>query len=152
MRHSVARLGVLVGAVVLAGCASAGGRGSDDEGQSLIRRWEQAAATRNADTLAAIYASDAVGMYAEAPARMGRDSIRVTWANFFNDLYLDIAPRRVDVSATGDMAYATGRYQIRSGSPTGDLLETGKYLQIWKKMNGQWMVVAEMNNSDAPTP
>jgi hypothetical protein len=34
----------------------------------------------------------------------------------------------------------------------GDLLDVGKYLAIWKKIDGEWMVAALSFTSDAAEP
>ena len=56
--------------------------------------------------------------------------------------------KRVDVSASGDLAYTYGVYEFHSkdkeGRPT---LENGKYTTIWRKPSGgQWKVVLDMGN------
>ena len=142
---------LLVG--LLAACATTP-RSVDgtSEGQALVRQWESAASSRNAAALAALYAEDASGLYAGAPARQGRDSIRVSWERFFETRFIEIMPRRVEVASSNDFAYTTGRYQVRDGAATGPLLEEGKYVQIWRRVNGDWRVIVDINNADAPSP
>jgi hypothetical protein len=36
--------------------------------------------------------------------------------------------------------------------PDGDLLDVGKYLAVWKKIDGEWYIVALSYSSDAPAP
>ena len=37
-------------------------------------------------------------------------------------------------------------------SPEGDLLDMGKYLLVWKKVNDNWYIAALAFTSDAPAP
>ena len=151
-RRSWCVAAIIVSSSVVA-CAT-GGRagGGAGDGQALVRQWEAAARSRDASALAALYAEDAVGLYADAPAVQGRDSIRVTWERFFRDNFIEVMPRRIDVAASNDLAYTTGRYQVRQATATGPLLEEGKYVQVWKKVNGEWRVVVDINNSDGARP
>jgi len=59
---------------------------------------------------------------------------------------------RIEVSAGGDMAFESGINRIVLKSPKGDLLDVGKYLLVWKKINGKWYVAAVCATSDAPAP
>ena len=60
----------------------------------------------------------------------------------------------VEMSAGGDLAYEYGVNRMVLAGEDGDLLDVGKYLAIWKKIDGEWMVAALSFTSDAaePTP
>lgn len=58
----------------------------------------------------------------------------------------------IEVSKSGDMAYETGINRILLKTPKGDMLDMGKYLLVWKKVNGNWLVAAICATSDAPAP
>jgi uncharacterized protein (TIGR02246 family) len=104
---------------------------------------------KGADGYMAFYAEDAVELPDGAPALVGKEAIRKTM-EFLNDKNnrLMWTAKRVDVSASGDLAYTYGVYEFHSkdkeGRPT---VEKGKYTTIWKKQNaGQWKVVLDMGN------
>ena len=53
--------------------------------KALDAEWSKAAATRNADKVAAFYADDAVAYPPNAPASTGKAAARKTWAEMFAD-------------------------------------------------------------------
>jgi len=61
--------------------------------------------------------------------------------------------RSGDVSAAGDLGYTAGAYELTVNDATGKpTTEKGKYVTVWKKVNGQWMVVRDIFNADAAPP
>ncbi len=58
----------------------------------------------------------------------------------------------LEVSAAGDLAYEYGVNRSVLAGPEGDLLDMGKYLLVWKNINGEWFVAALSFTSDAPAP
>ena len=61
-------------------------------------------------------------------------------------------PSRVEMARSADLAYETGVNRIVVRTPNGDMLDMGKYLIVWKKINGQWYVAALSFTSDAAAP
>ncbi|HEY2118939.1 MAG TPA: DUF4440 domain-containing protein [Candidatus Acidoferrum sp.] len=133
------------------GLATNGVAASAEEGK--IRALEvammNAGQEKGADEYMAFYADNAVELPDGAPALVGKETIRKTM-EFLNDKNnrLMWTAQRVDVSASGDLAYTYGVYEFHSkdkeGRPT---VENGKYTTIWKKQSdGQWKVVLDMGN------
>jgi ketosteroid isomerase-like protein len=52
----------------------------------------------------------------------------------------------VIVSASGDLAYETGSYNFRNEAER----DTGKYITVWRKLDGKWKVLADMGVSTMP--
>ena len=50
-----------------------------------------------------------------------------------------------DISASGDLGYAYGTFEFRSG--TADA-ERGSYVRVWKKQKGKWKVVMDVMSPD----
>ena len=50
-----------------------------------------------------------------------------------------------DISASGDLGYAYGIFEVRSG--TADA-ERGSYVRVWKKQKGKWKVVLDVMSPD----
>ena len=62
-------------------------------------------------------------------------------------------PEKADVSASGDLGYASGTYAMTINNAAGNpTTEKGAYLTAWKKANGAWMVVSDSAIPDAPPP
>ncbi len=56
-------------------------------------------------------------------------------------------PQEAEVSASGDMGFSWGYYKSFSKEKPNEVKE-GKYVNIWKKLNGKWKVVVDIGNSN----
>ena len=56
------------------------------------------------------------------------------------------------MSASGDLAYVYGVNRTVLAGPEGDLLDMGKYLAVWKKIDGEWYIAAGCATFGAPQP
>jgi ketosteroid isomerase-like protein len=59
-------------------------------------------------------------------------------------------PAAGDVSASDDLGYTYGTYQISGDKAAGKIIESGNYLRIWKKQNGVWKVLFDLTNPVPP--
>jgi ketosteroid isomerase-like protein len=57
---------------------------------------------------------------------------------------------KVEVSASGDLAYVSGTNVIKSNTPDGTVEFEGRGVDIWKKINGDWKCVVSIWNSNKP--
>lgn len=55
-------------------------------------------------------------------------------------------------AASGDMAYEYGINRFVFPTPNGPLEMFGKYLLVWRKVEGEWMVAAISVSNNAPPP
>ena len=53
-----------------------------------------------------------------------------------------------DVGTSGDLAWESGTYAVKAKS--GASVEIGKYLTVYKKSGGKWLIIRDTWNSDAP--
>ena len=58
----------------------------------------------------------------------------------------------VVVSKSGDLATGTGMYHLTYNSPQGPVVDSGSYVEVFHKVNGQWKIVNEIVTSSAPMP
>jgi ketosteroid isomerase-like protein len=64
--------------------------------------------------------------------------------------YTTWKPLKADVSASGDLGYAYGTYELRSKPGDAQPAERGNYARVWKRQTGgPWRVVFNVSN---PTP
>jgi ketosteroid isomerase-like protein len=101
------------------------------------------------------YAEDAIIQPDGAPQIRGRDAIAASYRHFFEDSRLKefyAKGSHITVSQSGDLAYELGVNRTVLADPEGDLVDVGKYLLVWKKIDGEWMVVVLTFSSDAPAP
>jgi uncharacterized protein (TIGR02246 family) len=176
MRSVCARgsLTIAVGAVVLsvAGCAAAtrdgagavhrtaedraaaerlsAGAAADAALQAQHNAFFAAIAARDAEAAAAFFADDAVLHVAGRPPVRGRAAIAGFYAGMFPFLSeATAAPETLAAAAAGDMAYGAGATTNRFSGPQGDVSYHGKYLLVWRRLDGAWRIVAYSISSDA---
>jgi hypothetical protein len=63
---------------------------------------------------------------------------------------IHVHPQRVEVARSGDLAYSYSNFEMEYEQPgKGGRLEQvgfrGSSLNVWKKVNGKWLVVASFN-------
>jgi len=103
----------------------------------------------------AFWAEDAVVQPAGSPAVTGRVAIGKLYHEFFTTMGLKElvgTPSRVEMARSGDLAYETGVNRMVFHTANGDMLDMGKYLIVWKKIDGQWYVSTLSFTSDAAAP
>ena len=97
------------------------------------------------------FAETAVVMPPNMPSLRGRDEIRqfvepgIARAKA-NGVTLALAAGS-DVGVSGDLAFHSGAFTASSG---GAVIDSGKYLETWRKSGGQWRMIRRMWNSDRP--
>jgi ketosteroid isomerase-like protein len=114
-----------------------------------------AEAAQDAEAALAFWAPNAVAQPAGAPQVQGHDAIRALYGEFFDTGQLkefDGSAAHLEVSQGGDLAYEYGVNRMVFAGPEGDLLDVGKYLAVWKKIEGEWFVAALSFTSDGPAP
>ena len=159
MRSPIQMLFVLS---VLAATAGCGQRGSTDQpsataasDEATIRAgtvlWTNAYNAGEVDKIVALYTEDAVVMPSNAPALIGRTAIK-------DFLAKDIAAAKAggltdkdgvgDVGISGELAWHAGTSSVVDAA--GKTVETGKYIEVWHRVNGKWLMVRDIWNDDAP--
>ena len=106
------------------------------------------------DCVLAFFAEEAFYLAADQPMIQGKAAIRSIVTKLFSGpgVSLSHQPTTARVSESGDLGYTIGTYQLTKNDDQGNPVTTvGKYLTVWQKQaDGQWKVVADCFNSDAP--
>ena len=123
--------------------------------QSLEDQWSVAFQTSDLEKIMSSYASDAVIMDANKPIIIGLEGIRNHTNSMFTDttLLLNTYSLKVDVievSTSGDFAYARGHQHITIKTKEGLIKDEGKWVDVLKKIDGQWKSIVTIGNSDLP--
>jgi ketosteroid isomerase-like protein len=128
------------------------------ETEAVRARSEQVVAAEAAfDVEAALtfWADDAVVQPAGAPQIQGKAALGDLYRQIFGSGMVKEfsgTTSHLEVSAAGDLAYEYGVNRMVLAGPEGDLLDMGKYLSIWKQIDGEWFIAALSFTSDAPAP
>ena len=118
---------------------------------SLNKVFLAAVAARDTDAVVGMYADDAQVLPAGMPRADGRDAIRALWVGMLSTpgLELNITGSTPIVTEAGDMVIDVGGYVMKSTGAKGKVMEdVGKYVTIFKKVNGAWKIVVNTFNSD----
>ena len=108
---------------------------------------------KNVDAAVAFYLDDAIIQAPNAPMARGAAAIREFYTQMVTMPYTDLSSEPVDiqVAASGDMAFEHGINRITLPSPDGSsVTELGKYMLVWKKVDGEWSIAALSFSMDIP--
>lgn len=111
-------------------------------------KWNAAYASRDAEALAGAYADDAALANPGSALVTGKATIRKETAAFASDPNLKVAfaADRIQVAASGELAYARGHYSLTMTDPQTKqpANSTGSYLTVWKKQDdGSWKAIED---------
>ena len=109
----------------------------------MARDRDWAASTKDVDKFMSFFAPDATVYPPGAPLERGTDAIRKSYSAMAATpgFSLTWTPASADVASSGDLAYTSGAYDMAG--------EKGKYITVWRKVGGSWMVTADIFNADA---
>lgn len=146
-----AALAVMAG--LLAACATTApapvGR---DAIAPVAEAWLEAAGRKDADGIAALYATDALLLGPNRPAVSGRDGIRAWFVALPN--FTRMATTLAEVEGRGDLAVARYTFAMTLELPgVPPIEERGKILQVLRQQpDGRWLIWRESFSSDSPRP
>ena len=107
------------------------------------------------DGTLAFFATDAIVQPTGAPQLQGHEAIAGLYRQLFEGGVLDEfsgTTSQITVSQSGDLAYEYGINRVVLRGPEGDLLNIGKYLLVWKKIDAEWFIAAISVTWDTPAP
>ena len=150
MRTKIVWVGTAI--LVLSACQQAPAAADAAGIETILRdnevRWNRAYAQHDARALAAFYADDAALANPGTALATGAQAIRRETAAFAADpaLQVQFANDRIQVAASGDLAYTRGHYTMTmtdaaTGQPSAS---GGSYLTVWRKQaDGGWKAVED---------
>lgn len=120
--------------------------------RGIVDNWVKLAKEKDAAAIAELYTEDGAVMPPNAPIGKGRAAIQQTWASMIGTPGFDLAivPEEILVSSSGDMAFDRGTYRVTVAPDGAAQTDTGKYVVVWRKIDGEWKAAADIFNSDLP--
>jgi uncharacterized protein (TIGR02246 family) len=118
---------------------------------SLNQALHVAVAARDTDAVVSMYTDDARFLPAGMPLVEGREGIRAAWVGFLSTPGLDLSATSGNpiITEAGDMVIDVGGYSMKFTGPKGEAMEdVGKYVTVYRKVDGQWKIVVDIFNSD----
>jgi uncharacterized protein (TIGR02246 family) len=138
--------------IVLAGGCGGSHRVNLSDEEAAIRRtdadWLAAATSHDLNRVLPFWADDATILVPGMPPIVGNEPIRKYVTESFATPGFSITwkTEKVEVSQSGDLAYATGTDRISFNGPDGkSLTEEGRGVTIWKKQtDGSWKCILDV--------
>lgn len=114
---------------------------------AMIRDHDAAAVSR-------LYTADGAMMAPGAPIAQGHPALEKAWSGLMQmpGFGLTFEADQIVVASGGDMALDRGGYQLSLDGPDGATKDIGKYVVVWRNIDGQWKVAADIFNSDGAPP
>ena len=159
IRKFIALAGAAAIALGTSACNKGAGAGASDANavKSAItadeKKWNDQFKSKDLEGLLSHYADDAFFIAPGVNAADGSTAIRKTYAEGLNDKNFDInfASDKIDVAASGDLAYARGHFSEKYTDPKTDqvMTNTGSYITVYKKQaDGNWKAVEDFATAE----
>ncbi len=108
----------------------------------LLKDYEKAWIAKDTAALAKLFTADGMALPSGQMPAQGEESIRKAYSQSVGGA-LNLRP--VAYGASGELAYVIGGWGGAVGKP-----EFGKFVLALRKVNGRWMIAADMDNSNMP--
>ncbi len=113
------------------------------------RNFSAAVEKADATAIAALYTANAKLLPPNSDIVEGTDAIRKFWQAVLDRGVRGAQLDTVELRVCGDTAVELGRYRMKAAS--GEMVDQGKYIVLWKNVNGLWRLDRDMWNSSVPT-
>lgn len=142
------KLMTLVFVLLVAGCMQA--PQTDLEGLKAMEDvWQSAYDAKDPAGLAAIYTEDGALLPPSSEMANGRAAIEAYWAEFHaSGIGVEITD--TEVHAHSDLGYTVGTFIATDAG--GVTIDEGKYVVIWRNVDGKWQMHRDIWNSSRPPP
>jgi len=113
--------------------------------------WNTAYNTGDVDRIVAMYTDDAVVMPPYVPSLVGHAALREFLTKDMAAAKAAGLTSKDGVSAVGiagDLAWHAGTSSVVDAA--GKTVETGSYVEVWRRVNSRWLMVRDIWNDDAP--
>ena len=121
---------------------------AEREIEQRLRDYENAMASGDAEAFASLYAEDAEIFHHNRPSTIGRENVKGTFEGWMRDSVTEAKFQTTGLwgnedalveQGTGYFAHMTGKWKV-----------TGKYMLVWRKIDGEWQIFRDTWFSDPP--
>ena len=141
---------VLAGLLVLPITALAKGGGARAGIDAANKAWMAAVEKGDAGAVAATYTADAKLLPPSHDFISGRKDIEAFFGSMAKEGVAKVPLETLEVFDGGDTAAEVGTYKVLDAG--GKVLDTGKYIVVWKKDGGKWKFHRDTWNSSVAPP
>jgi ketosteroid isomerase-like protein len=102
----------------------------------------------DAAAMAAAYTEGGQVLPPNSDVVTGNQAIQAFWQGLMDTGVKGVQLETVEAEGEGPTAYEVGRFTLSDAS--GEMIDTGKYVVIWKQQGGQWKLHRDIFNSSRP--
>ena len=117
--------------------------------EAATATWMDAFNNGDAATIAGTMSPDAQIMPPNGNLVEGREAIQAFWQGFI-DSGVKCTLTAIEIEVEGDMGYKIGTFRILD--PAGAELDHGKFIEVWRCFDGEWLFHRDIWNSSVPLP
>ncbi|MCP4327713.1 MAG: DUF4440 domain-containing protein [Alphaproteobacteria bacterium] len=141
---------VVLGLAIAIAAAPVSAGDARQELDALNADWVKLFKDKDAAAIAAFYADDGLFLPPNAAPIQGQGPIGEMWTTLTQmpGVAFSIATERLEIAASGDLAYDYGVYDLAYDGDNGRVTDRGKYVVVWKRVDGGWRVAADIFNSN----
>lgn len=118
--------------------------------EAANQQWMQAFNQHDSAAVAALYTANGQLLPAHSDIVEGTEAIAQFWQGAFDAGIQRAKLTTVEVEGQGDTAYEVGTYTLMGKDDK--VLDTGKYIVVWKHDQGQWKLHRDIWNTNTPAP
>ncbi len=142
------KLMTLVFVLLATGCMQA--PQTDLEGLKGMRDvWQSAFDAKDPAAIAEIYTEDGAVLVPNSETISGRAAIETFWTETIAS-GIGGEGKDSEVYAHGDVGYTVGTFTVTDAG--GATIDEGKYVEIWRHIDGKWQMHRDIWNSNLPLP
>ena len=116
--------------------------------------WFKAYAAGDIEGIVGLYADDAILSVPGAASKRGTAALRESYTKDVRDMAaagLSQEPGpNPEFAVSGDLGHEWNTFILKDKS--GKTIDTGKYITVFARRNGKWVIVRDMWNTDTPAP
>lgn len=114
---------------------------------AMDETWEQAYMSGDPAAVASIYSDDARLFPPNGEMTQGKEAVEAVFGEMMA-AGLGIDLQTLEAMESGDLGYSVGTYELTG--PDGNVVDRGKYMDIFRKVGGEWKMTNDIWNSDMP--
>ena len=121
--------------------------------EAASAQWVDAFNQGDTAALAALYTEEAKLLPPNSQMIVGREGIQAFFQASFDAGEAKVQLTVIELSVSGDIAHVVGKYTFTLQPEDGEAIsDNGKYVEIWKRENGTWIMDKDIWNSSVPRP
>ena len=112
------------------------------------RKFEEAHLKGDAAAIAAQYTEDGQLLWEDREIIQGRAAIEAEWRKDMGGPGRKATLTTLEIEEHGEWAFETSKFLVTAAD--GSTVYDGKYICIWKRVNGEWKIHRDIGNKNAP--